>query len=102
MHYIAHTQGNGVERMGWTFVTTHALVLVEIAGDPHQTMRSLSEKLGVSERTVQSVVRQLVQEGYLTRTRSGRRNVYGINRARRMRHPAMQQHTIAALLEALS
>lgn len=86
--------------MPWTFLTTHGLVLVEIADDPHQTMRALAEKLGVSERTVQSVVRDLVAEGYLTRTRVGRRNAYRINRARRMRHPAFGGHSIATLLRA--
>jgi DNA-binding MarR family transcriptional regulator len=87
--------------MGWTLLTTHGLVLVEIAGDPQQTMRSLAEKLGVSERTVQSVIRDLVAAGYLTRQRSGRRNVYSVDPARRMRHPVIQGHTIAALLRAL-
>ncbi|MGZ6299855.1 MAG: MarR family transcriptional regulator [Candidatus Limnocylindria bacterium] len=87
--------------MGWTFVTTHGLVLVEIAVNPRQTMRSLSEKLRVSERTVQSVIRDLVAEGYLTRTRSGRQNVYSVDRARRLRHPAVERHTVAELLRAL-
>lgn len=84
--------------MPWTFLTTHALVLVEIADDSHQTMRAVAEKLGVSQRTVQVVVRDLVAEGYLTKTRVGRRNVYRIDRGRRLRHPAAQGHSIAALL----
>jgi DNA-binding MarR family transcriptional regulator len=87
--------------MGWTLLTTHGLVLVEIAGNPQQTMRSLAEKLGVSERTVQSVIHDLVAEGYVTRERMGRHNVYRVNRAERMRHPVVQGHTIAALLRAL-
>lgn len=87
--------------MGWTFLTTHGLVLVEIAGDPQQTMRSLAETLGVSERTVQSVIRDLVAEGYLTRKRVGRRNAYRVDLNRHMRHPAMARHTVEALLRAL-
>ena len=87
--------------MGWTFLTTHALVLVEIAGDPGQTMRSLAEKLGVSERTVQSVIHDLAAEGYLTRSRVGRHNRYSLNLDRRMRHPLVQGHRVDALLRAL-
>ena len=87
--------------MGWTFLTIHGLVLVEIAGDPQQTMRTLAEKLGVSERTVQSVIRDLVVEGYVTRERIGRHNLYSVDPARRMRHPVAQGHTVAALLRAL-
>jgi DNA-binding MarR family transcriptional regulator len=86
--------------MPWTFLTTHALVLVEIADDPHRTMRALAEKLMVSERTVQSVVRDLVAAGYVIRTRVGRRNAYRVNRGRRMRHPAVEGHSVAALLRA--
>ena len=73
--------------MGWTLLTTHGLVLVQIAGNPQETMRSLAEKLGVSERTVQSVIHDLIADGYVTRERIGRHNAYRINRARRMRHP---------------
>jgi DNA-binding MarR family transcriptional regulator len=86
--------------MGWTFLTTHALVLVEIAENPQQTMRAIAEKLRRSERTIQSVIRDLVAEGYLTRARIGRRNVYRINRERKLRHPAIQGHSVAALLRA--
>lgn len=87
--------------MGWTFLTTHGLVLVEIAGDPGQTMRSLAEKLGVSERTVQSVIRDLAAEGYVTRSRVGRHNRYSVDLNRHMRHPLVQERTIEALLRAL-
>lgn len=87
--------------MGWTFITTHALVLVEIAGDPDQTMRSLAEKLGVSERTVQSIIHDLEAERYVTRRRVGRHNRYSVNLDRRMRHPLVQKNRIEALLQAL-
>ena len=88
--------------MGWTFLTTHGLVLVEIAGDPQQTMRSRAEKLGVTERTVQSVIHDLVAEGYVTRVRIGRRNVYRVDPTRPMRHPVAAEHDVAALLQALA
>lgn len=87
--------------MGWLFLTTHGLVLVAIAGDQGQTMRSLAETVGVSERTVQSVVRDLVADGYVTRTRVGRRNMYYVDPTRPMRHPTMDSHDIAGLLRAL-
>lgn len=88
--------------MGWTFLTTHGLVLVELAVNPRQTMRSLAEKVVVSERTIQYVIRDLVAEGYVIRTRKGRRNEYSINRSARMRHPAVQQYSVAELLQALA
>jgi DNA-binding MarR family transcriptional regulator len=87
--------------MGWTFLTTHALVLVEIASDPELTMRSLAARLGVSERTVQTLIRDLVAEGYLTRTRVGRRNTYRVHLDQQMRHPVVQRHKVEALLRAL-
>jgi len=87
--------------MGWTFLTKHGLVLVEIANDPEQSMRSLAEKIGVTERTVQSVIQDLLAAGYLTRERVGRRNVYRLDTSMPMRHPLMERHDVADLLGAM-
>jgi len=87
--------------MGWMFLSTHGLVLVALAHNPQQTMRYLAETVGVTERTVQSVVRDLVDGGYVIRIRVGRRNVYRLDATRPMRHPENARHDVAALLQAL-
>ncbi|MEU2507376.1 helix-turn-helix domain-containing protein [Streptomyces sp. NPDC007863] len=95
-------EGNGAHP-GWTFLTSHARVLLAIARDPGIRLRDVAAHCGITERTVQSIVADLEAGGYLTRTRAadGRRNVYHIDPAAPFRHPAEAGHEIAGLLELL-
>ncbi|MFH9738725.1 MarR family transcriptional regulator [Streptomyces roseolus] len=95
-------QGNGASP-GWTFLTSHARVLLAIARDPGIRLRDVASHCGVTERTVQNIVADLEAGGYLTRSRAadGRRNVYHIDPAAPFRHPAEADHEIARLLELL-
>ena len=69
------------ERGGsWTLLTGHGHVLVEIARTPTARIRDISAAVGLTERTVQVIVADLEAAGYLTRTRTGRRTRYSVNR----------------------
>jgi predicted ArsR family transcriptional regulator len=83
----------------WTFLTNHAHVLLAIAGDPSVRMRDVAARVGVTERAVQMIVADLVADGYLVRSRVGRRNHYVVNRAGPFRHPAESHHRVGELLE---
>jgi DNA-binding MarR family transcriptional regulator len=82
----------------WTFLTNHARVLLSIARDPSVRLRDLAATCGVTERTVQAIVADLVAAGYLVRERSGRRNRYTIPPGGRFRHAAEGDREIAGLL----
>lgn len=82
----------------WTFLTNHAHVLLAIAADPHVRMRDVALRVGVTERAVQAIVADLVEAGYLTRERVGRRNRYTVDPAGPFRHPAEATHHIGELL----
>ena len=82
----------------WTFLTNHAHVLLAIAADPSVRMRDIAVRVGVTERAVQLIVADLVDAGYLTRDRVGRRNRYSVNEAGAFRHPAEASHRIGELL----
>jgi DNA-binding MarR family transcriptional regulator len=85
----------------WFFVTSHAFVLIEVDRNPDITVREISERVGLTERQAHRVLADLVDEGYITRERVGRRNRYQVNHARPMRHPSIAEHEIGALLRAL-
>lgn len=91
-------QASGVR---WTFLTNHAHVLLSIARDPDVRMRDVAQAVGVTERAVQIIVADLVQAGYLTRTRVGRRNHYQLHRDLPLRHPLEHQQNVGDLLRAL-
>lgn len=86
----------------WSFVTSHALALLELARDPNITIRSLSTRLGLTERHTHRVVTDLVEAGYVSRTRIGRRNRYEIDPSRRLRTPALARHEVGDLLQLLA
>ena len=69
-----------------------------IAADPAVRMRDVALRVGVTERAVQAIVADLVEAGYLTRERVGRRNHYTVDPAGPFRHPAEAAHRIGELL----
>jgi DNA-binding MarR family transcriptional regulator len=95
---MSHAQDQG----GWTLLTAHGRALVAIAQDPDARMRDLAEVVGVTERTVQAIVANLEEAGYVTHTRVGRRNRYTVHLDRPFRHPAQDGHRIGPFLDLLS
>jgi hypothetical protein len=89
------------QRTGWTFLTNHAHVLVCIAEEPDIRGRDIAVRVGITERAAQAIVADLVAEGYVTRTREGRRNRYAVNPGAPLRHPLERDHSIGELLVAL-
>lgn len=87
---------------GWTFLTNHAHVMVCLARDPTARLRDLARDVGITERAAQRIVSELEQEGYLTRTRDGRRNRYVLHGARPLRHPLESASLIGDLLKLLA
>ncbi len=88
-------------RSTWTFLTSHARVLSAVSRDPWARIRDLAATLQLTERTVQAVIADLEEAGYLTHTREGRRNKYQL-RGGSFRHPAEEDRDIAPLLKILA
>jgi DNA-binding IclR family transcriptional regulator len=89
------------ETKQWTFVTNHTQVLLCLAGNPDIRLREVAETVGITERAAQRILLDLVEGGYVDRTRIGRRNRYTVNRERAMRHEAQFGHQIGPLLDLL-
>lgn len=85
----------------WTFVTSHTQVLLCLARDPGVRLRDVAETVGITERAAQRIVADLVEAGYVERTRMGRRNHYTIDPTVHMRHESQSDHEIGALLDLL-
>jgi DNA-binding MarR family transcriptional regulator len=86
----------------WTFVTNHGLVLSYIYHNPRSTARSISIDIGVTERTTHKIISDLESEGYITKRRDGRRNVYDVDPELPLRHHTKQDILVSELLEALT
>ena len=62
----------------WSFVTNHARVFAFIAEQPRARLREIASAVGVTERTAIQIVGDLERAGFLSKTRTGRRNQYVI------------------------
>ena len=86
----------------WHFVSNHGQVLLCIASNPEIRLRDVAERVRITERAAQRIVADLVNAGYVSRRRNGRRNHYAINRQKEMRHPAQFGYEIGPLLDLLN
>jgi DNA-binding IclR family transcriptional regulator len=85
----------------WHFLTSHTQVLLCLHRDPEARLRDVAATVGITERATQRIVTDLVEAGYVTRARAGRRNHYRVNTQLPMRHPSQLQHQIVELLDLL-
>jgi hypothetical protein len=90
------------QNSGWTLLTGHGHVLVEITRNPDARIRDISPAVGLTERTVQAIVADLEAAGYLTRTRVGRRTRYTVNPDSPFRHCAQEGLRVGPLLDQLT
>jgi DNA-binding MarR family transcriptional regulator len=88
-------------RPSWVFLSNHGNVLLCIARDPRIRISEISDAVGIGERAAQKIVADLVTDGYVVRTKEGRRNRYEVNPRARLRHPLFEELEIAPLIEAL-
>lgn len=63
----------------WSFITNHGLVLATIAKHPQSTAREIGDVVGITERATHKIINDLDEEGYITKTKLGRRNKYKIH-----------------------
>jgi len=62
-------------------------------------MRDVAESVGITERAVQQIVRDLVEQGYLHKTKVGRRNRYDVARDAHFRHAQEARLTLGEFLD---
>lgn len=86
----------------WTFLTNHAHVLLCLARNPDLRFSDMATAVGITYRAAQRIVADLLEAGYLTREKVGRRNRYQIHGDRPLRHPIERQHAVGELLEVLT
>jgi len=86
----------------WTFLTNHARVLLCIARDPGARLRDISAGLGITERSAYAIVTDLIQDGYVIKTKDGRRNRYQIRSDLPLPEPASRQPTVGEMLDLLA
>ena len=86
----------------WTFLTNHSHVLVLLHAEPDLVLREVATRVGITERAVQRIIRELEEDGFIERERVGRCNRYHILTDHPLRHPIEGHRTIGDLLTLFS
>jgi predicted transcriptional regulator len=85
----------------WTFITNHARVMMVISQDPTVRLRDIASTLDITERAAQRIVTELVDEGYLSRKREGRRNTYTVHPGKPLRAAQANSTRIGEFIDLL-
>ena len=85
----------------FSFLSNHGLVLLCIAHDPRARMRDVASAIDITERAAQRIVAELIEHGYVTRTREGRRNHYTVRDDLPLALPTARDIDLGSLLNVL-
>ena len=86
----------------WTFLTNHAHALVCISQNPEVRLAEVASKVGIGERAAHRIVHDLIDAGYVSHTKVGRRNVYQLSLEQPLRHPLEAHHQLVEVFGPLS
>ena len=86
----------------WRFLTNHAHVFLVISKDPEVRVRDIADIVGITERAAHAILQDLVDEGYVTVIKEGRRNSYEVHPELPFRHPSLRDHDVGEIVKALS
>ena len=86
----------------WSFLTSHARVLLAIDRDPDIRLREIAATVGISERRAHGIVADLTASGYLVKRRDGRRNSYEVQHHRPLAEELADERAIGVILALLT
>ncbi len=70
----------------WTFLTSHAQVLLVLHRDPNLLQRQIADEIGITEGRVHGILSDLQHHGYICVQRRGRRNHYVVDASELLRY----------------
>ena len=86
----------------WTLFSNHGHVLVCLARDSEARLRDVAASVGITERAVQKIVRDLQDGGMVSVTKKGRRNSYRIHKKQTLRHDLEANCTLGNLVKLVN
>jgi DNA-binding MarR family transcriptional regulator len=82
----------------WSFITTHAQVLLAVAENSDLLVRQIADRVEITERYVHRVLNDLERAGYVERYRRGRCNVYRVHPELTLGDRLVEEHALWELL----
>ncbi len=86
----------------WTLFSNHGHVLVCLARDAEARLRDVAADVGITERAVQKIVRDLQDGDMVSVTKNGRRNQYRIHYKQSLRHELEADCSLGDLIKVVN
>ena len=86
----------------WTFITNHAVVLTLLDREKRLTSRDIASALGITERSVIRIIKDLESAGYITKRKEGRENRYTVNAELPLRREDQREVSVNELLKLIT
>jgi DNA-binding MarR family transcriptional regulator len=91
-----------VTTASWTFLTSHARVLLCTPHDPGVRLRDIAARLDITERSAYGIVTDLAEAGYIVKQKDGRRNRYQIQEHLPLPEATSRERTVGEILALLA
>jgi len=82
----------------WTFFSNYGHVLVCLSRNNQARLKDVAFEVGITERAVQKIVRDMQDAGFITVSKQGRCNRYRLNKRKSLRHGLESHCNIGKLL----
>jgi DNA-binding transcriptional ArsR family regulator len=86
----------------FSLLTSHFLVMVYVAKHPDARVTEIARCVDITQRRVASILRDLIEAGYLVCERNGRRNRYSVSGECRLTHPLVADVPIGLVLSSIA
>jgi predicted transcriptional regulator len=90
---------NSSDKTSWTFFSNHGHIYFLIANQSDITKREISSMVGISERAVSGILKDLVDDGYIKQIKLGRKNNYSVIKNKKLRHNLEDNISLSRLIE---
>ncbi len=88
-------------RRTWRVFSSHGTALFFVAASSSATLRAISDALGITERQVARIVKDLEVAEMISVERRGVRSVYTVNPEARLRHPTLAYVPLGPIISSL-
>ena len=89
-------------RKPWQLLTNHAVVLIHVFEHPNSTLREIARAVDITERAVQTILKQLEEDDCVRKVKAGRKNRYTVNLPNVLARGTQGPYTIEEIVTALS
>ena len=86
----------------WSFLTSHARVLLCVAHDPGVRLRDIAASLDITGRGAFGILTDLAGAGYVLKEENGRRNRYRVQAHLPLPEPVGRERTVGEVLAILT